>query len=112
MQYPTKDLYDDKMDWIEFTTLLAGIMPDTPLGNVISIRAEDDADTLEHFSEEQHRIRDEWRDKQTQRMIESMNKEEVMKEVYAMFMDIFLFLERQVMMWERQVQGLYRWIWR
>ena len=88
MQYPTKDLYDDKMDWIEFTTLLAGIMPDTPLGNVISIRAEDDADTLEHFSEEQHRIRDEWRDKQTQRMIESMNKEEVMKEVYAMFMDM------------------------
>ena len=84
MQYPTKDLYDDKMDWIEFTTLLAGIMPDTPLGNVISIRAEDDADTLEHFSEEQHRIRD----KQTQRMIESMNKEEVMKEVYAMFMDM------------------------
>jgi len=46
MQYPTKDLYDDKMDWIEFTTLLAGIMPDTPLGNIISIRAEDDADTL------------------------------------------------------------------
>lgn len=88
MQHPTKDLYDDKMDWIEFTTLLAGIMPDTPLGNVISIRAEDDADTLEHFSEEQHRIRDEWRDKQTQRMIESMNKEEVMKEVYAMFMDM------------------------
>ncbi|MCR0146352.1 Gp15 family bacteriophage protein [[Clostridium] innocuum] len=88
MQYPAKDLYDDKMDWIEFTTLLAGIMPDTPLGNIISIRAEDDADTLEHFSEEQHRIRDEWRDKQTQRMIESMNKEEVMKEVYAMFMDM------------------------
>ena len=42
MQYPTKDLYDDKMDWIEFTTLLAGIMPDTPLGNIISIRAEDE----------------------------------------------------------------------
>ena len=36
----------------------------------------------------QHRIRNEWRDKQTQRMIESMNKEEVMKEVYAMFMDM------------------------
>ena len=88
MQYPTKDLYDDKMDWIEFTTLLAGIMPDTPLGNIISIRAEDDADTLEHFSEEQHRIRDEWRDKQTQRMIESMSTEEGMKEGRSMFLDM------------------------
>ncbi|MCR0202885.1 hypothetical protein MKC79_19490 [[Clostridium] innocuum] len=63
-------------------------MPDTPLGNIISIRAEDDADTLEHFSDEQHRIRDEWRDKQTQRMIESMSKEEVMKEVRSMFLDM------------------------
>ena len=88
MQYPTKDLYDDKMDWIEFTTLLAGIMPDTPLGNIISIRAEDDADTLEHFSEEQHRIREEWRGNQTQRMIESMSKEEVMNEVRSMFLDM------------------------
>lgn len=85
MQYPSKDLYDDKMDWVEFTTLLAGIMPDTPLGNIISIRAEDDADALKHYSDEQHRIRNEWRDRQTQRMIANMSKEEVMREVQAMF---------------------------
>jgi len=84
MQYPQKDLYDDTMDWKEFTTLLAGIMPKTPLGNIVSIRSENDEEVLKHFSEEQHRIRNEWRDKQTQKMIENMSKEEVMKQVKAM----------------------------
>ena len=30
------------MTWSEFATLLSGLMPDTPLGQIISIRAEKD----------------------------------------------------------------------
>lgn len=48
------------MPWQEFVDLLAGLGPDTPLGRIVSIRLEDDEDTLKHFTKEQHRIRNEW----------------------------------------------------
>lgn len=48
------------MPWQEFRQLLAGISPDTALGRIVAIRAEDDKDILKHFSPEQHRIRREW----------------------------------------------------
>lgn len=51
------------MKWDEFKDLLAGLGPETPLGRIVSIRAEEDADTLKHFSKDQHRIRNEWRQK-------------------------------------------------
>ena len=38
------------MKWDEFHDLLVGIGPDTPLGRMVSIRAEDDKDVLKHFS--------------------------------------------------------------
>nr|DAL98417.1 MAG TPA: hypothetical protein [Caudoviricetes sp.] len=51
------------MPWSEFCTLLAGIMPETPLGQVVSIRAENDKDILKNFTKEQHKIRNEWRNR-------------------------------------------------
>lgn len=54
------------VSWDEFRTLLAGISPDTALGRVVSIRAENDPEVLKHFTKEQHRIRNEWRKKQAQ----------------------------------------------
>lgn len=52
------------MKWDEFRGLLAVIGPDTPLGRIVAIRAEDDKDVLKHFTREQRRIRSEWRRKQ------------------------------------------------
>ena len=49
------------MKWDEFRDFLSGIGPDTPLGRIVSIRAEDDEDVLKHFTKEQHRIRNEWK---------------------------------------------------
>ncbi|MNO99055.1 hypothetical protein D3C76_908180 [compost metagenome] len=49
------------MTWDEFCTLLAGIMPETPLGQIVQIRSENDREKLKNFSPEQHRIRNEWR---------------------------------------------------
>ncbi len=48
------------MKWNEFRTLLIGIAPETPLGRIVSIRAETDKNVLKHFSKEQRRIRNEW----------------------------------------------------
>lgn len=51
------------MSWNEFCTLLSGIMPKTPLGQIVSIRAEEDKDILKSFTDEQHKIRNEWRNR-------------------------------------------------
>lgn len=51
------------MSWDEFATLLSGLNGDTPLGNTVSIRAENDKEHLKNFTPEQRRIRSEWRNK-------------------------------------------------
>ena len=52
------------MKWDEFADLLSGLGPDTALGRIVSIRAEDNDEILKHFTPEQRRIRNEWRKKQ------------------------------------------------
>lgn len=49
------------MTWGEFCTLLAGIMPETPLGQIVTIRSENDKERLKSFTPEQRRIRSAWR---------------------------------------------------
>lgn len=49
------------MKWDEFVALVSGLGPDTPLGRIVQIRAENDKNILKNFSKEQHRIRNEWR---------------------------------------------------
>lgn len=49
-------------------------MPKTPLGQIVSIRAEEDKDILKNFTKEQNDIRNEWRSKHSG--IEDMTEEE------------------------------------
>ena len=51
------------MEEEEFFHLLSGISSETPLGQIVNIRCEDDRETLKHFTPEQHKIRNEWRNK-------------------------------------------------
>ena len=51
------------MSWREFSYLLNGITGETPLGRIVSIRAENDPETLKHFTPEEKRIRNEYRKK-------------------------------------------------
>jgi hypothetical protein len=73
MQYGIR-LRNDDMPWSEFCTLLTGIMPKTPLGQVISIRSEENKDMLKHFTKEQHEIRNSWRNRNNP--INNMTEEE------------------------------------
>jgi len=50
------------MGWDEFFSLMHGITLNTPLGQIISIRAEDDKEVLKAFSAEQKAIRAAWRE--------------------------------------------------
>lgn len=76
------------MDWSEFCTLLAGIMPKTPLGQIVSIRSEDDKDMLKNFTPEQHSIRNEWRSKQITNMSDE-EKEAKTKELQEFLAEAF-----------------------
>lgn len=51
------------MGWDEFKALLSGLDNKTPLGKIIAIRSENDQNTLKHFSKDQHRIRNGYRNK-------------------------------------------------
>jgi hypothetical protein len=55
------------MKWGEFRDLLVGLGPDTALGRIVSIRAEEDKEVLKHFTKEQKRIRDEWRNRRAKK---------------------------------------------
>ena len=51
------------MSWREFAYLLSGISGESPLGRIVSIRAENDPEHLRSFTPEQRRIRNDWRRK-------------------------------------------------
>ena len=48
------------MSWQEFAHLISGLNSDTPLGQIVAIRAEKDPKKLKTFTSEQKRIRNEW----------------------------------------------------
>lgn len=56
----------ESVTWDEFRSLLAGISPDTPLGRVVAIRSEQDKDVIKHFTTDQKRIYDAWRERKAQ----------------------------------------------
>ena len=49
------------MSWDEFRDLLSGLSPDTALGRMVAIRAEEDKEILKQFTPEQRRIRSQGR---------------------------------------------------
>lgn len=56
------------MKWDEFHALVSGLSAETPLGRMVSIRAENDKDVIKRFTKEQKRIRYEWRSRSAQQM--------------------------------------------
>lgn len=89
MQYGIR-LRNDDMNWNEFCTLLTGIMPKTPLGEIVSIRCEEDKDVLKNFTPEQHKIRNEWRNRVNPiRDMSDEEKEEEIKKVQEIFAKAF-----------------------
>lgn len=75
-------LIETEMDWKEFTTLLSGLMPETPLGKIVAIRREENKDILKHFSPEENRIRNDWRSRHS--LKQEMTEEEMEKAVASL----------------------------
>ena len=52
------------MSWREFSYLLEGLSGETPLGRIVSIRAEKNPERLKDFTPEQKKVRSEYLKKQ------------------------------------------------
>lgn len=79
--------FKNGMKWAEFKSLLTGIAPDTALGRIVSIRAENDKNVLKHFSREQRQIRSEWRKRSAESM-EPKRVEEFLEQLKQTFIDL------------------------
>lgn len=75
----------DTMKWDEFKALLTGIGPDTPLGRIVLIRAEDDKDALKYFTPEQNRIRNDWRTRHRKVNTSQESQEEILEQLKNAF---------------------------
>lgn len=60
-QYNIRLRAEEDMSWGEFGTLLGGLMPETPLGQVITIRSESDKETIKSFSPAQLKMHNDWK---------------------------------------------------
>jgi hypothetical protein len=70
------------MSWNEFCSLVSGLMPDTPLGQIVSIRAESDPKILKEFTSDQRKIRSDWMNKQAKNKLS--NPQEFAKSMQAL----------------------------
>lgn len=59
------------MKWREFAQFMTGLDSKSPIGRIIAIRAEDDPEVLKNFNKDQHRIRNEWRNRKAKKMPQS-----------------------------------------
>lgn len=60
-QYGLRIRQHTDMPWTEFCNLVAGLMADTPLGNIVSIRSEKDPKVIKNFTPSQRKIHSDWR---------------------------------------------------
>ena len=65
------------MPWSEFTNLLTGLLPETPLGAIVKIRSEDDPEVIRKFNTDQRAIYNKWRERQA---LQQLDNPEVLKQ--------------------------------
>lgn len=73
------------MTWDEFVTLLAGINGDTPLGRIVSIRAEKDPNRLKQFSAAEKKIRNDWIRRHRKIVTNKQEYDQAMASFHGMF---------------------------
>ena len=61
----------ETVSWDEFRSLLAGLSPETPLGRMVAIRSESDDNVIEHFTADQKKIWNDWRNRKAENMTQA-----------------------------------------
>lgn len=52
-----------ELQFDEFLNLVSCLMPESPLGQIVAIRSETDAEIIKHFTDGQMKIHNEWKRK-------------------------------------------------
>ncbi|MDO4864642.1 MAG: Gp15 family bacteriophage protein [Ruminococcus sp.] len=89
-QYQILPSKQEKLPYTEWLLLLSGIMEDTPLGQIVLIRKEDDPKRIKSFSVYEKRIHNEWRSFLANRKVKQGAKPEDFAKVFeATFAKMF-----------------------
>lgn len=92
-QYGIRLRQESDMPWSEFANLVTGLLPETPLGAIVSIRSEDDPKMLKQFTPDQLAIRSKWRERQALQKLDNpevlqMSMDNLSKMLKNMFGDV------------------------
>ncbi len=89
-QYGKLPSEQDEMHYSEWILLVGGLMEDTPLGQTVLIRKENDRERLKHFTQYEHRIRNEWRSFTAKQQLSPNKKPENFAKMFEdMFRNMF-----------------------
>ena len=69
-QYGLRIRREMDISWDELKTLISGLLSDTPLGRVVSIRSETDKNVLKNYTPQMREIRSKWMNKVAQKKLE------------------------------------------
>lgn len=87
-QYGIRLRQEESMSWDEFSTLLAGLNGDTPLGRIVSIRAEKDKERLKQFTPAERKIRSEWLMRHRPVITDKTETQKAIESFHAMFKEL------------------------
>lgn len=87
-QYGIRLRTNEDLPWDEFAVYLAGLLPDTPLGRVVQIRAEKDIKIIESFGPAERKIYDDWKARTASTMSEK-EAEQMMADIERALISAF-----------------------
>lgn len=88
-QYGIRPSEQEELHYSEWLLLIGGIMEDTPLGQTVLIRKEDDKNRLKHFTKHERRIRNEWRSFLAEKKLAEKKPEDFAANFEKMFAAMF-----------------------
>lgn len=87
-QYGVLPSEQENLRYADWAKMVGGLMDDTPLGRVVAIRSEKDADVIRRMTPDQRRIRSEWAAHRASIATEEEQKQQ-MQQIQAMIAGMF-----------------------
>ena len=87
-QYGIRIRYEPDITYAEWESFMVGLLPDSPLGKVVSIRSEKDRERIRAFTKDERRIYDEWQTFRAKH-ISDAEAEKMSKSVEQMIKNMF-----------------------
>lgn len=87
-QYGVLPSEQENLRYADWAKMVGGLMDDTPLGRVVAIRSEKDADVIRRMTPDQRKIKSEWTTYQASKTTKGEQRQQ-MKQIQAMIASMF-----------------------